>query len=472
TEEGSPDCVPLEPTEVVSEPFASFDRTRVVFPFSPHIAGIVPGSFTGTVRLINRHSALAGGVEPDTDTLPTANSIIEPAIVSFAPSTASLGQYVDISGGGFIGVRPGESDAMLATTTIELSGTFTPAGEEPIAADLSLVPEFVRGQMVRYVVNEEDDLGQSIDLRKVAGSFTGTATPQVQFGQDTVTGTAKTITLGIGHVRQVVWLRFMPTYVESLRHFGVRGLDSRIRDRVFEVARRDYGGVNMDFRATKPDDFALYSIVEIGGPDPNGMGLMGYDNTPGKDDGNLRLHDKIGGVNAITQLDGYPGYGGVFVESLFAFSIHPGSLAQSVEGADPLFDLLFDTFRPDLEGNPVAASELNSLPELNDSESCPATDRPTQVACAARVLGSLIGTTTSHEIGHSLGLADPGGSAFHNTGDWPNALMDSGHARSFKERAELGGEGPGAFCQISYDYLRLILPTSEPDPMPVRQDCY
>lgn len=472
TAEGSADCVPVGPTEVVTEPFALFDRSRVVFPFSPYVGGIMPGSFTGSVMLINRHSALAGGVELGTDSLATANSIIEPTVVSFAPATASLGQYVDVSGGGFVGVRPGESDSMLATTIIELSGTFTPTGEPAIPADLTLVPQFVSGQLVRYVVNEDDDLGQSIDLRQVAGSFTGTATPLVQFGQDTVVGTAKTVTLGIGHVKQVVWLRFLPTYVESMRHFGCRGLDTRIRDRVFEVARRDYGGVNMDFRATEPDDFALYSVVDIGGPDPNGMGLMGYDNTPGKDDGNIRLYDKIGGVNALTQLDGYPGYGGVFVESLFSFSTHPGALAQSVEGADPLFDQLFDPFRPDRDGKSVAASELNSLPELSDSESCPASDRPTQIACAARVLGSLIGTTVSHEIAHSLGLADPGGSAFHNTGDWPNALMDSGHARSFQERDELAGVGPGHFCQISYEYLRLILPTSEPDPLPVRQDCY
>ena len=50
--------------------------------------------------------------------------------------------------------------------------------------------------------------------------------------------------------------------------------------------------------------------------DPNGLGLFGYDNTPGKDDGNTRLYDKLGGLNAQTQQDGYPGYGGVFLESI------------------------------------------------------------------------------------------------------------------------------------------------------------
>ena len=145
---------------------------------------------------------------------------------------------------------------MQATTTIELSGTFTPDGDQPMSADLSLVPEFVTGQLVRYVVNEDDELGSAIDLRLITGSFSGTATPRVQFGPDTVNGTVEPMTLGIGHVRQVVWLRFLPSYVESLRHFGLRGADTRIRERVFQVARRDYGGINMDFRATEPDDFA------------------------------------------------------------------------------------------------------------------------------------------------------------------------------------------------------------------------
>ena len=84
----------------------------------------------------------------------------------------------------------------------------------------------------------------------------------------------------------------------------------------------------------------------------------------------------------------------------------------------------------------------------------------------------MIGTITAHEIGHSLGLADPGGSLFHNTGDWLNALMDSGYARGFRERSEVMGEGPGLFCRHNFDYLFSILPTSIPDPHPDRLECY
>ena len=70
------------------------------------------------------------------------------------------------------------------------------------------------------------------------------------------------------------------------------------------------------------------------------------------------------------------------------------------------------------------------------------------------VLGNLIGTTLTHEVGHSLGLADPTGELFHDAGDLPNRLMDAGDDRPFEERAELVGQGPGVFCDDEYTYLR------------------
>src|SRR5690606_16759938 len=148
------------------------------------------------------------------------------------------------------------------------------------------------------------------------------------------------------------------------------------------------------------------------------------------------------------------------------------ALAQGNDGADPVFDQLFDPFRPDVGGSPVSGGELSGLSPLGSGEVCPAGDRPTQLDCAVWALGSLLGPTVRHEIAHSLGLADPGGEAFHNSGDWPNALMDAGGARSFRERAEVLGEGPGRFCSINYSYLRTILPSSDPDPLPSRTECY
>ena len=77
-----------------------------------------------------------------------------------------------------------------------------------------------------------------------------------------------------------------------------------------------------------------------------------------------------------------------------------------------------------------------------------------------------------HEIGHSLGLANPYAEGFHNAGDGENRLMDSGGDRPFFERAELEGQGPGVFCDDEYQYLREVLPTSDPPNEIERPGCY
>ena len=470
-------CHPLPPSEVSAAPTGEFDRRHLAFPFAPRIAGIQAGTFEGTLRIANRQGQAAAYVEAQTGVQSLTYELLPTEVTGVSPSLASLGQYVDVQGSGFIGAPAITADPSAGDTTLELEGTFRAEGgtkDSPVA--VSLVPEFVSGHLVRYVLDEQDDLGQSMDLRQSAGEFTGTILPVVQYGADTLRGNPTAVQFSIGHVKQVVWLNFLPSYLGSLRHFGLRPVDQRIRDRVLAAARRDYRGLNVEFRLEKPSDFAQYAQVDLSGPDPNGVGLLGYDNTPGKDKDNSRLYDKIGGVNATTQEGGYPGYGGVFVESFFGFSTHPGMLAKGLDGATAVFDQLFDPFRPDVGGEPVRATDLASveIPVLASGEGCPAiaADRSTQIACAVFALGSMIGTTMTHEVAHSLGLADPYGEEFHNMGDGANRLMDGGQFRTFNERAELAGEGPAVFCDEDFVYLQKILPASEPDPLPARPACW
>ena len=142
-------------------------------------------------------------------------------------------------------------------------------------------------------------------------------------------------------------------------------------------------------------------------------------------------------------------------------------------GADPVFDQTFDAFRPDRGGEAVTSADLGGgIPVLTDGSSCPGSDRQTRIACAIYVLGNLIGGTLSHEIGHSLGLANPFMEGFHNAGDAPNRLMDSGGDRPFLERAVLQGQGPGVFCDDEYAYLRMVLPSSEPANNVDRPGCF
>jgi hypothetical protein len=463
---GAEACPEIQEARIAVAPQTTSGREQGRFAFAPSIAGVRPGEFRGQVRLEN-----PGGATSQAVTLNA--SLVEPAVFRVEPQAASLGQYVDFHGGGFIGPEAGKT----SITALEAAGEFTPQGmTTAVPVTLSLIPEFVSGPLVRYVLNEDDDLGRRIDLRTQAGTFRGTVRPVTTYGADVVSGDAAAITFAITPVKQVVWLRYQPTYVESLRKFGLRAVDREIRGRVLEVARRDYEGVNLEFRAERPTDFALYSIVDIGGPDLNGLGYFGYDNTPGKDVGNLRLHDKIGGLNATTQEDGNPGYGGVFVESLFAFSLHPNGIAEPNDGASRLFDDVFDAFRPDAGGRPVTAVDIAAgIPPRQSGAGCPApaSDRTAQISCAVFVLGSLIGTTMTHEVGHSLGLAAPHGelTQYHNKGDLPNRLMDGGASRTFAERAELGGEGPSVFCDEEYAYLREILRGGAPGPSITRPRC-
>ncbi len=475
TKLGSSSCAPIGDVEIPMRPRSEFSRDKADFPFAPKIAGVEQGRFTGTVRI--RNDAADGSSSIETQQIPVDFDLLKPTIFSFAPEAASLGQYVDVSGGGFVGDDPEVEDATSALTTVRLEGTFTATGASSgVAVSFEIIPQFFEGKLIRYVLNEEDALGKLTDLRTVTGTFTGTATPLIRYGSINLTGTPGPFTLGIAPVKQVVWVQFLPTFVESLRHLGMRAVEKRVRDRVLQVLRRDYAGVNVEFRETEPTDFALYARVDIAGPDPNGLGLLGYDNTPGKDKGNLRLHDRIGGVNAVTQEDNQPGYGGVFVESLLGFSEHPGGFAEKLEVANPLFDQIFDPFRPDRKGSPVLAEDLanDGVPTLEESSRCPAKGRSDRIACAVWVFGSLIGTTTSHEVAHSLGLADPKGSltSYHNPSDEPNRLMDSGGARTFQERAELEGQGPAVFCDEEYQYLQEILPLGQPDPLSFRPGCF
>jgi hypothetical protein len=456
-------CQPVPSTDLPLTPMTPGSRTRASFAFSPRLAGIRPGRFTGTIAIVNQPAAAAPST---TGPIAVSYELVTPQVFSVDPPAASLGQYVFVHGGGFVGGEPG------ALTELELSGTFTRTGGAPAAVQLLLIPEFVEGRLVRYVVSTDDQLGHALDLRADTGAFTGTVTPIVSYGSDRVRGPGKPIGFAIAPVKQVVYLAFEPSYVEGLRDFGLRAVDAKIRDRVLAVCRDAYQGVNIELRTAPPADFALFETVELVGVDPNDQGLFGYDNAPGKDSGNLRLYDRLGGVNAQTQEDGFPGFGGVFVRSLMGFSQHPGSFAKSVEGADPMFDRVFDPFRADRGGDPIASADLAAgVATVTDGTGCPARDRAQQIGCAIYVLGNLVGGTLAHEIGHSLGLANPYMDGFHDRGDAPNRLMDAGDARPFLERATLSGQGPAVFCDAELGYLRRILPSADPPAAVARPGC-
>src|SRR5207248_9944729 len=139
------------------------------FPDAASVSGIGPGSFAGTLAPA---SVAASGERTQSAPRPVRFDIQKPAIFSASTTAASLGQYVVIDGGGFVG---GAADEL---TTLALKGSFADEnGGPPVLLDLELVPEFVAGPRVRYVLDEMDPLGRKIDLRTRAGTISATVQP-------------------------------------------------------------------------------------------------------------------------------------------------------------------------------------------------------------------------------------------------------------------------------------------------------
>jgi hypothetical protein len=441
-ESGSPREV--RGVRIAAAPAEAHDRTRAQFPFAPEIGGIAPGSFSGTLRVDNLH---ASGASESSAAVTAAFDLGPSFITRFSPARPTIGSIVTIEGAGFIG------GAFDQTLTVRLDGTATPRGRDPQAiADLELVPAFVDGGHAAYTIVPIAAAGELIaeDFGVSWGAFSGTATPVLRYGTEHVEGLPTTIAVAIGPTKQVVLVSFLAGFSDAVREFGLQAVEADVRLQVLDKFRRTFAGVNVDVRDAWPEDYYVggYAVVEIGGPDPNGRGLFGYDNTPGKDVGNLRLHDRIGGANAEVQEDGYPGYGGIFVLSFFCWSSRrPAGLVCPDGIHDAEFDGIFDPLRR----REAVAGEYPAGPD-------PA--RTAQIAAAIRALGNLVGDTAAHEFGHSLGLAHPYGppDLVHNEPPAEGCLMDAGAYRPFSERAELAGATPGGFCGDERGYLETILP--------------
>lgn len=418
------------------------NRERGVVVLSTAIGGSRPGEFEGTISL--ESTVAYTGTITTSGTLSTNLFFQPPVIFEVTPEEITLEQLVRVRGAGFLG---GDE-----TTILRASGTLTPAGGSGFpVGPAELILGFRSGAElvgpITSVVADDILVSELFGIRE--GRFEGTVIPITLSGGTEVMGDAAPITLVLTGVKQVIWVRFLPGFYDSLARFGLSAATGTLEPMVEARIEGIYGSWNVDVRLERPDDYSEshgYSTVEIGGPDPNGRGLFGYDNTPGKDVGNVRLFDSIGGENAETQMDGFPGYGGVFVESLFGFSEHPPEDLAGTGGPDPdpLFDEIFDPVR----------NRAATLAEVRGEG-----ERRTTVMRAVMALSSIIGETTAHEIGHSLGLASPYGSrtTFHNAGNEPGCLMDSGSNRPLGERANEPGFTATHICGDGPEYLDEIL---------------
>ena len=318
------------------------NRQRGVVVLTTAIGGSQPGTFDGTISL--ESTVAYTGTITTSGTQSTTLFFQPPVIFEVTPQDITLEQLVRVRGAGFLG---GDE-----VTILRASGTLTPEGGSGVpVGPAELILGFRSGAElvgpISSTVIDDTLVSELFGIRE--GRFEGTVIPITISSGTEVMGDPAPITLVLNGVKQVIWVRFLPGFYDSLARFGLSAATGTLEPMVESRIEAIYADWNVDVRLEEPDDYSPqgYSVVEIGGPDPNGRGLFGYDNTPGKDVGNVRLFDAIGGANAETQMDGFPGYGGVFVESFFGFSEHPPDDLSGPGGPDPdpLFDEIFDPVR-------------------------------------------------------------------------------------------------------------------------------
>ena len=421
-------------------PLTPVGRERLSGLFAAECFGISPGRFQGSLQVINLHQD--GTALPSASLKAVAIELGPTLIHRLEPGEIAPRQWLQVSGKGFT--------SGTATTSLRLEGTLTDRQGRKTElrglTALEVIPEVLSGESMRYALKvQHDSLGDSRILGAVPGVFTGTITPVVYYLGFVQRGVALagSVTLTLLPLRQVAFLKYLPGFTEALRAFGLRNQDARIRARILEVVRRDYQDFSVEFRTVRPTDFFEYAVVEVGGQDPNNRDLLGLDNTMGKDTGNVYFDDVVGGWNAESAEIGNAAYGGVFISSFLGFS---PKWKKPMPIASPAFDQVYGPFAPHLGGREADEGELPDGP------------RAAAIELAIRVAGNLIGSTISHEFGHTLGLAEGPPHIYHNLFSGENQLMDAGSERPFAERAELDGQGPGTWTQGNRDYLEEVLP--------------
>ena len=410
----------------------SSDRTQRWWIPSPAVFGIQAQRFEGSAQVTNRGELGLTMSAPVNVTFEYS----DPFLSRVTPPAVSRGQRISIEGGGFIDLV---SEDKVGLTSVTLNGVLTPFNPQqpPIEYnDQRLEVRRISGdQLVTSFNPLFNDVCESPDLGGTSGELQGVLSATMYWGDQEVTTSSLPISLEIAPTKQVVYLSFLPAFTDSLRLFGLRNVSSRVIDEIIGVVRRDFTGINLDIRTSPPQDFERYSIVELGGPDPNARSLFGLDNTTGLDYCNQRLDDALAGRNA----ESGDSYGGVFVESFLNLS--PSRNPEPSALADPLFDQIFT---PLIE-QPAQQRDLTGA-------------RSEEVILAIRVLGHLVGNTLTHEIGHSLGLPVIAGCGEYHNAPGPRQIMDCGQDRPFLERAGLDPEGPPQWTAENLSYLQMILP--------------
>lgn len=429
---------PVRPLPAVRRPLVERrGRTQGVFASPADAFGLTPGEFEGRARLVLEGPSSA--VTPWLDHV--SITTVDPELPPPPPSTLRRGTSIRLETRGALPL-----DAAAQTSTlVHLVGEHRTLDGARTPVDAWWVPEDIDpGRSFRLALRTRiaAETGASPALVGPPwwpGTFTGMLSVTLRVGREAVTSLAVPFSLTLAPEAQAVFIDVRPGFADGLARFGLEAAAPAIIDRVLAVCARDFSGLRVSCSASPPGDALEFVTVELGGQDPNGRNLFGLETSPRKDVDNRRLDERIGGRDPETEA-----FGGVFVSSFLALS--PGAPDPSPL-AGPAFDIVFAPFSPEISPDAVP---------FDPAVDGPGTNRATLADEAVRVLGSLIGSTVTHELGHALGLS-AATDGVHNPGDWPGDLMDAGEYRPLAERAEFGGHPPARFTGPNARALERIL---------------
>jgi hypothetical protein len=440
-------------------PAVAVRRDRGTFRFVPAIAGIRGGSFTGTVTIENR--PVVAGAAAGRGAVDVAYDLVTAQI--FRSSRPGQPGPVRRDQRRRLRRRRGRRDDRGAAAV----GTFTPTGAPGgRAVDLVLIPEFVAGERVRYVINTDDALGQAIDLRTVTGSF------RARSGRSSAT--AATPSPGRPPRSRSASRRSSRSSTSTsaratsraLRGFGLRAVDAAIRPGCSTWCAPRTPGSTSSSAPRRPPTSRCSRWSRSTAPIPTAWGCSATTTPRARTTATSGCTTGWAGSTPPPSRTASPATAGCSSSRSWASRSTPAR-GESLPGADPLFDQIFDPFRPD-RGDIIVAADLAGGAPTIDGSACPASGAAiaSPARCGPWARSSARPWPTRSAT--ASGLANPGGDGFHNAGDEVNRLMDAGGDRSVpRARHPAGRQGPAVFCDGEYDYLRQILPSAQaPDTGP------
>ncbi len=413
-----------------------WDRRRRRLRFDPAWLGPSPGNHHLQIRLRQR----AGAADAAGPWLPWKITISPPQLdlPKNAERKLKRGQFVPATLNGVPAVVDGQGWRLV------FSGTWSGAGAQitwpdgsprrlpggswqgsdgPVqGALLSSAAWFLGGwQAVDSVAGDAELAGRvAVEIFSAAGSWRSPG---------------KQSTWRLQPTRQRLALHFGVGFTAGLQRFGLAARAATIETRVRELVAEDFAGLRLDLLASGQIYDADGEVLQVAilDRDPNGLDLLGADNSPGKDVGNRFLGERLLGFSPAARVADEVAYGGVFLNGFARFSptLHPAGLV-----ADAKFDTIFGPWMPELGGKAAAVDDPD-------------------VAEAVEIMARLIAGSITHEAGHALGL--PAVAGYHHSADNPGWRMDEGRFRPFAERAGLTGADKEVWGSVDGPYLEAIL---------------